>query len=806
MRMRDGAAALLVVLAAAGRAVLGQQPPQPAAFATNCVSCHGEAGLGGRGPALAGNRRVGSMADPELQSLIRNGTGNGMPAFGAMPAADMATLLAYLRALNAAPAAEVVEGDAAAGEAFFFGKGQCATCHLALGRGSATGPDLSNVGRQMTAAELTTALVDPGASIARGYASVRVRTKDGRTIRGFVRNEGNHVLPLQTLDGRLVVIDKRTATITRETASVMPALRATPDERRDLVAYLSRLRGGVPPAASAAASPEAAPAATADFDEVLHPRAGDWPTYHGRLDGNRYSSSAQINAANVKGLSLQWVHSLRGFENEMTPLVFDGIMFITGPNQVSALDAASGREIWRYTRARTPGLRGDAARGLNRGVAVLGPRVFFVTDNAHLLALSRVNGALLWEAVLPDDPTPSYGGTMAPLVVGDLVIAGVSGGDEGIRGFVAAYHASTGTQAWRFWTIPGPGMPGFDTWRGAVDLRHRGGSTWLAGSYDPATGTLFWPVGNPFPDTDGSEREGDNLYTDSMLALDAKTGQLRWHYQFTPHDLWDWDAQEPAVLVDTTYRGGPRKLLLQANRNGFFYVLDRTNGQVLLAKPFVQKMTWASGIGADGRPQVLPGHTPTLAGVETCPAIRGAANWMATSFSPLTHLFYVMTVENCGVYRSSQFGTGRGRAAENAAPPPPRPPTPPAGGENFGEPNGGFIGGRTGGSMVLRALDIETGRPVWEVPQTGNSNNYAGTLSTAGGVVFYGQASGEFAAVDARTGAHLWHFETHEAWKSSPMTYTANGRQYVSITAGANVLTFALPAAPASKPPVRPKF
>ena len=306
----------------------------------------------------------------------------------------------------------------------------------------------------------------------------------------------------------------------------------------------------------------------------------------------------------MRTLSLQWIHSLRGFDNEMTPLVLDGIMYITGPNQASALDAASGREIWRFSRPRTPGLRGDAARGFNRGVAVLGSRVFFVTDNAHLVALSRVNGALLWEVVMPEKPEPPYGGTMAPLVVGDLVIAGVSGGDEGIRGFIAAYHASTGAQAWRFWTVPARGEPAAESWPGDVNLDEGGGATWLTGAYDPETGTLYWPTGNPYPDTDGSQREGDNLYTNSMLALDAKTGKLRWYFQFTPHDLWDWDAQEPPVLVDATFQGTPRKLLLQANRNGFFYVLDRTNGTLLLAKPFVQKLTWASGIGPDGRPQL----------------------------------------------------------------------------------------------------------------------------------------------------------------------------------------------------------
>jgi len=797
----------LAGIIAAGGAYEGaaQQPPAlervaadavahgTAVFGKLCASCHGGGGAGGRAPALVDNRRLRAIADAELQDIIRNGTANGMPGFGSQPAADLRDVTLFVRALNSSAFEVAPAGDLAAGEAFFFGKGECASCHLIRGRGTAIGPDLSSVGRQLTMVELTKALTDPGATIAQGYGTVRVETTDGRTLRGFVRNEGNYVLPLQTLDERLVAIDKIHAKVTREAGSLMPALTATGDEQRDLIAYLSRLGGAAAPPPSAPASGSGEHAA---FDEIVKPRPGDWPTYHGRLNGNRHSEHAQITVGNVATLSLQWIHSLRGFDNEMTPLVLDGIMYITGPNQVSALDARSGREIWRFSRARTLGQRGDAARGFNRGAAVLGSRVFFVTDNAHLLALSRVNGALLWEMVLPDKPELPYGGTMAPLVIGDLVIAGVSGGDEGIRGFVAAYNVSTGTQAWRFWTVPARTDPEAKSWQGRVNLDEGGGSTWLPGAYDPETGTLYWPTGNPYPDTDGGERKGDNLYTNSMLALDAKTGKLRWHYQFTPHDLWDWDAEEPPVLVDAMFQGRARKLLLQANRNGFFYVLDRTTGAVLLAKPFVKKLTWASGIGADGRPRLLPGNTPTPEGVLTCPAIRGATNWMSTAFNPATRLFYVMAVENCFLYRSTMFGGGRG-AAPRPAPPAPAagrggPPAPPA---TFGLPAGGFNPGGPGGggSMVLRALDVETGRVAWEVPQTGNSNNYAGTLSTAGGIVFYGQASGEFAAVDAATGAHLWHFETQETWKSSPMTYVVNGRQYVAIASGANVLSFALP-------------
>ena len=432
------------------------------------------------------------------------------------------------------------------------------------------------------------------------------------------------------------------------------------------MAFLNRLRGGDAP------GPPAAPGAavltrTADFDEILTPKPGDWPTYHGRLDGNRFSRHAQITAANVPRLALQWSHSLRGFDNGVTPIVLDGIMYITGPNQVSALDARSGREIWRYSRPLTPGLEGDAARGVNRGVAVVGPRVFFVTDNAHLIGLNRVNGSLLWDVVMPENTRLPYGGTMAPLVVGNLVIAGVSGGDGGIRGFLAAYYVETGAQAWRFWTVPTRSDPAASTWVGPMNLEWAGGATWLTGTYDPQSETLYWPTGNPYPDTDGSLRGGDNLYTNCILALDVKTGKLRWYFQFTPHDLWDWDAQQPPLLVDAVFKGAPRQLLLQANRNGFFYVLDRATGKLLLAEPFVMSQTWASRIGADGRPVLLPSIVPDPAGTNVCPAIRGAANWPATSYSPATGLFYVVATENCGVYRSTQFGGGpEGRVAVDA--------------------------------------------------------------------------------------------------------------------------------------------
>jgi alcohol dehydrogenase (cytochrome c) len=317
---------------------------------------------------------------------------------------------------------------------------------------------------------------------------------------------------------------------------------------------------------------------------------------------------------------------------------------------------------------------------------------------------------------------------------------------------------------WRFWTVPKPGEPASETWRGkAIDVG--GGATWVTGSYDPETGILYWPTGNPFPDTDGDDRGGDNLYTNCVLALDAKTGKLRWHYQFTPHDLHDWDATEPLLLVDAPWRGRARKLLLQANRSGFFYVLDRETGKVLLAEPFVRKLTWASGIGKDGRPVLVKGNDPTPRGVKSCPAVRGATNWYSTAFHPAAGLFYVMAVEDCNIYRQAALG-GYEPYHDPADPP----------------------------EKYLRAVDVQTGKIAWEIKQVGAPEaNYSGVLATAGGLVFYGETGGGFAAADARTGRTLWHFETNEVWKASPMTYMMAGKQYVAIAAGGNILSFALP-------------
>jgi PQQ-dependent dehydrogenase (methanol/ethanol family) len=474
------------------------------------------------------------------------------------------------------------------------------------------------------------------------------------------------------------------------------------------------------------------------------PQPGDWLSYNGNASGNRYSPLNQISTANVSSLKLKWVFPIQHFGLETTPLAADGVLYVTGPNQVFALDALTGSSIWHYSRPASTGMLGDAKLGTNRGVAILRDRVFFLTDNAHLLALDRASGNLLWEIPLADEPQ-HYGGTMAPLVVNDMVVVGVSGGDQGIRGFVTAFRPHSGALVWRHWTVPRRGEPGIETWQGSEPLAG-GGSTWLTGSYDFSSDTLYWSTGNPYPDGDDRDRRGDNLYTNCILALNAKTGGLKWHYQFTPHDLMDRDATEPNVLADSVYKGKPRKLLLHADRNGFFYVLDRTNGELLLAKPFLRRIDWASGIGSEGRPVVTDPRG--------CPS--DAANWDSTAFSPDTRLYYFMALEECV-------------------------------GKPVGYPD-------QTGQRFLRAVNIETGDIVWEIPQPGpaRAKTWSGVLATAGGLVFYGQPNGGFAAVTQRDGKTLWQFPTNVRMKASPITFAVRGNQYVAIAAGPNILCFGL--------------
>ena len=496
----------------------------------------------------------------------------------------------------------------------------------------------------------------------------------------------------------------------------------------------------------------------------------DWTSYNGQAGGSRYSPLTQISKSNASKLTAKWIFSLPNTAPlQVTPVVAGGVMYVTSANECYALDAGTGRQIWRYQRPRTKGLIGNAAGGANRGVSVAGDKVFMVTDHAHLIALDRTTGALRWDTEMADW-RQNYNATGAPLPVGNLVVTGTSGGDEGVRGFLAAFDQATGKEVWRFWTVPKRGEPGSETWQGK-GIDHPGGTTWLTGTYDPDLDTVYWPVGNPGPDLIGDDRLGDNLYTDSIVALEAKTGRLKWHFQFTPHDVWDYDAQETPALVDGTWQGQPRKLLVQANRNGFLYVLDRTNGAFLSGKQYVKNVTWATGLDAKGRPNVVPNMEPTLEGRRVCPSLDGASNWYSTSYSPATNLYYVQTNDKCGIFTKTPMDWEAGK---------------------------GFMGGSfrpapEPAQRILRAFDIQTGRAVWELPQQGAVNSWGGVLSTAGGVVIFGEDSGALMAADASTGKPLWSFQTSQVWKASPMTYMFDNAQYVAIAAGSNIIAFGLP-------------
>jgi PQQ-dependent dehydrogenase (methanol/ethanol family) len=723
-------------------------------FAEHCVDCHGADAEGSdRGPKLAGTRRMRSQSLEQLRTTISQGRpSSGMPSFR-LPASELDGLAAFIRSLNSTAAESGAPGDPLAGRDFFFGKGQCADCHMARGRGKTIGPDLSNVGRELTLGELRQALRDPSSRTTPGYELVTVELRNGQAIRGFARARSNFDMQVQTLDGELHMLKAdRIAAVRNEQESVMKPVNASPTELRDLIAYLSNIER-----VDTASVPLPPPAAATgiDFARIRNPKPGDWLTYNGSLSGNRYSSLEQINTGNVARMAPKWIFPIDHFGLEATPLVADGVMYVTGPNQAIALDAETGRQIWKYSRPRTPGLIGDASLGSNRGVAILGNNVFMVTDNAHLIALNRVTGSLVWDVYMPDEPQ-HYGSTVAPLIVNDTIIAGVSGGDRAVRGFLACYRASTGERLWRIWTIPFKGDRGRETW-GPKEPLYGGGATWLTGAYDPSSDTLYWPTGNPFPDSDDRERPGDNLFTNCILALDPATGKLKWHYQFTPHDVHDWDATEPPILVDTIYAGQPRKLLLHADRNGFFYVLDRTDGKVLLAESFVRHQTWTQGIGADGRPLPPPAVTSPL----DCPS--DAANWDSAAFSPLTRLFYVLTMEQCRV-RSG----GNWKSAEVKAPVT---------------------------QKIVRAIDIDTGKVAWEIPFLGTMfpKTWPGVMATAGGLLFYADPNGTFAAADARDGKTLWHWPTNVYMKASPMTFTVGGKQFVATVAGPNIIAFSLP-------------
>jgi alcohol dehydrogenase (cytochrome c) len=467
--------------------------------------------------------------------------------------------------------------------------------------------------------------------------------------------------------------------------------------------------------------------------------------------------------------------------NQSTPLVVDGVMYTTQGNDVVALDAATGKIFWIFPYAPSADVRLCCGR-ITRGLAISGDTLFLAAADAHLVAIDAKTGRPIWNRIVATGF--GYSMTVAPLVIKDKVIVGVGGGEFGIRGFIAAFDPRTGRELWRFHTIPAPGEPGSDSWRGDSWM-NGGGSVWVTGSYDPDLGLTYWGVGNPGPDWNPDQRPGDNLYTDSVVALDPDTGKLKWHFQFTPNDGYDYDSVQVPVLADITWKGTPTKAMFWANRNGFFYVLDRATGRFLSGVPFV-KVNWASGLDANGRP--VP--TPQPEGMPTWPGNQGGTNWYPPSFSPRTGLFYFSAWEDYAtIYRkeTAVYQPGRnfsGGGFTVLAPVP--------GAPTIGIGRRGPINNWTDavGSGAVIAMDPLTGTPKWKMEQFDVTD--AGMLTTATDLLFTGGREGYFTALDARTGTLLWKASLGGQIVMAPVTFQVDGKQYVSVIAGHTLVTFGL--------------
>jgi alcohol dehydrogenase (cytochrome c) len=510
------------------------------------------------------------------------------------------------------------------------------------------------------------------------------------------------------------------------------------------------------------------------YDEILHAdqHPQDWLTYGGNYSSWRYSELKQVNTSNVDQLKMQWVYQLNHqgiFES--SPIVEGGIMYVTEPpTTVTALDVHTGRPVWQWTAPLPRHLLTIGLFPTNRGVAVLGDSVYVATIDAHLVRLDAKTGAVKFYVDVGNN-SEGVAITQAPLAIDGKIVVGMGGGEAGLRGFIDAYDAKIGARLWRLYAVPGAGEEGVDTWEGD-SWKYGGATTWNTGSYDPETNTIFWGTGNPAPDWNGDARKGDNLYSCSLLAIDANTGKMKWYFQFSPHETHDWDAAEPPILFDATIDGKMRHLVAQADRNAFYYVLDRDTGKFIAGQPFA-KETWAKGLASNGRPIEEPNNQPTKKGNLIYPSITGSVNWTSPSYSPLTGFVYVNTREQGAIYYKGNPTMEPANPADTGG----------GGGQKV-------IGGDQAYSAV-RALEATTGDRKWQFKMVGDS--WTGTLATAGNLVFCADAEGNFFALNATTGKPLWHVQLGNSVRANPITYEVDGKQYVEAAAGNSIFTFRLP-------------
>jgi PQQ-dependent dehydrogenase (methanol/ethanol family) len=743
-----------------------------AIFEGTCSACHGVGATGGRGPALNTGDFVHGSEDYDLFQTIRAGIpGTQMPNFASFPSDDIWRVITYIRSLSHFAGEGPPRGDANAGEVLFFGAGGCASCHEINGRGMDLASDLSSAGSKPAGAirdgVLHRNLPHPFGQIPPRFMSARLR--NGERVEGVVKAGDSFSLHLESRDGKFFMLDRANVASLADEGPAAPSdlsTRLSPAEIDNLVAYLAGHK-----ARDLNETAKLSPAPLLPYARIANSAAEpqNWLTYWGDFQGRHFSELGQINAGNVAALQARWTAQMLG-ENvmEATPIVVDGIMYVTGsPGDVAAFDARSGLPIWRFHR-RQDIKNPYQINPYNRGVAVLDGRVFFGTLDNNLIALDAHTGRELWERRI-NDTMGGFTITGAPLALKDKIIVGMSGGEMGVRGYLEAYDAASGKKLWRFWTVPSPDDPAVKTWQND-SWKYGAAATWLTGSYDAETNTIIWGTGNPAPDYNADFRKGDNLYSDSVIALDADSGKLKWYYQFTPNDPHDWDAEEDMVLADQMIDGKPRKLLLHADRNGFFYVLDRTTGKFLWAKPFVRQ-SWNLGFDRAGRPIVDPKSAATPTGQTVFPGGAGT-NFQAPSYDKDSGLFYL------------EFNDAQG-VAINA------PPVYERGKQYLGRGVGLPPEGVTSDQGVM-AIDTRTGAQVWKYSLTRGSNS-AGVVATRGGLVFAGAPEGQFIALDAKTGKSLWNFATGGAITASPIAYAVGGQEFVAIAAGNMIYSFALP-------------
>ncbi|HMX29505.1 MAG TPA: PQQ-dependent dehydrogenase, methanol/ethanol family, partial [Blastocatellia bacterium] len=662
----------------------------------------------------------------------------------------------FLRSLSGKSNAETVAGNWEAGRQLFFGAAKCSACHAFGGRGDILATELTDVRSRHQLPQLAKRLQAP-------IKMIEARTASGATVRGVQKGEDTFTLRLMDESRKWHFLNKREAGV-KTSEQPHPAL--SDKDRADVLAFLMN--------APQVYEPDADWKPAADFNVSFarlnnaQAEPQNWLTYWGDLRGTHYSGLKQITPANAASMKSMWTAQLGGTTVETTPIVVDGMMFVTGPlSNVTALDARTGQTIWKYTR-RLPAVASHCTVMTNRGVAVLGDRVFLATLDMHLIALDAKSGNVIWD-VEQDDYRKGISNTHAPLAIDGKIIVGVTAGECALTGFVDAFDAATGKKLWRTYTTPQPGDPNRKTWIPESAADFGGAPTWTTGTYDSETKTIFWTTGNPGPDYDGSVRGGDNLYSCSVIALDEATGKMKWWFQFTPHDVHDWDANETPVLIDGVVNGRKRKLLITAQRNAFYYVLDRETGEFVSGQAFA-KQTWAKGLDAKGRPIVLPNTTPTPTGNHVCPDAAGAANWGSPSYDPATGYFLVSVREACATYTSVTKSPVPGQ----------------------GYTGGGVEVDANGAPGSVRALDALTGAVKWNFPLLVGASS-TGVLATAGSVTFASSNDGNLIALDSRTGKYLWHYYTGARIVASPMAYAVNGKQYVAIASQSAMFVFGLP-------------